>query len=144
MKKASSLLEYASFINKNNKSLFQKLVLYPNYGIGVKVTNKYNPSISYIIDSVKLTSAKTANIFGLRIEDNVRDNKITEVFSQNQFKITSVPKEFECVVNGNIFNISEICKKIEEKKRLLSIREEVLGEKSIEKEKEKDKKKVGK
>lgn len=142
MKKASSLLEYGSFINKKNKSLFQKLIQYPNFGVGIRITNKYNQSISYIIDSVKLTSAKTANVYGLKIEDNVKESKVTEVNSQNQFQIMKFPQEFECTVNGNIYNISELSKRIYEKRRFLSVREEVIGEKKEkEKEKGKDKKK---
>lgn len=126
MKKAKTLLEYGLSEAKFTRSLAQKLNMFPNHGLGFKIKNKFDPSVEYIIDKVKYDGTKQAAILGVKIKNDIKDNKITEVYAPNQFAISKIADNSEFTINGNIYNIHSMYNKIKERSSLLTKRNNTL------------------
>lgn len=140
--KPTNFLEYGSFQNKYSNSTIQRLIRFPNLGVGFKITNRYDKNVSYLIDSVKLIGTRSATLYGLRYKNGVPDNKITEIFSANQYSITSIAGTG--IQNGNIYDIKDMYERIKKKKALLSQRDKLFGykeEKTVKDKSGKDAKK---
>ncbi len=127
--KAKTLLEYGSFELRKRKSLAQRLTFYPNNGIGFTLQNTFDPNIKYIINRIKYDGTKCARIFGLKINNDIKDNKITEIIAPNQYKIVKIPENTVYTTNGNIFDISKLNSLIKLKLSLLEKRKALFEDK---------------
>lgn len=122
--KPSNIQEFGKYEYIKKSSLVQKLLMFPNLGESFIIKNKYDTSVSYIIDKVELIGSRTGRIFGLKVKDGIKSNKITEVYAPNQYKIESIGGVG--IQNGNIYDIKDMHYKITEKRRLIKERKEFL------------------
>lgn len=141
--KPKTLLEYGSFEGKGRtlKSLAQKCGMYPNYGEGFKIQNKYDPTLEFEIDRIVYKGTREGRFFGIKSKDGKRDTKLSEIVGPNHFRITEY--KGNCTVNGNYYEIEKLHRQIKDKEMLLSERSKIVDppveKKAADKSKEKKK-----
>lgn len=112
-KNITQLANYEKYLSKI-KSFARKCSLYPNYGVGFTILNKYDKKTSYYIVSSKF-KGYTAEFYGKKV--SCEKQGIEKIPNLNQYAIVNY--NYECVNNGNVYNLNHMHDLIKEKEKFL-------------------------
>ncbi len=120
-KNITQIASYEKHMNKI-KSFSRKCSLYPNFGVGFTILNKFDKKTSYYIVHSKF-KGYVAEFYGKKL--NSENQKIEKINDLNQYSIVNY--KHECVNNGNTYDLYRMNQLIKEKSNLLECREKHLA-----------------
>jgi hypothetical protein len=119
----------SKYATKGVKNLVEMLSLFPNQGIGFKIFNQVNKTDYYIVDNVNFKDNRHAKIFGIFHKNGIMGKKVEQIkntLKTNRWKFE--PTTEKCYTdNGIEYDIARTEALIEEKKKLLAKRNQLLG-----------------
>lgn len=120
-KNITQIANYEKFYNRV-ESFSRKCSMYPNFGVGFTILNKYDKKTSYYILSSKF-KGYFADFYGKKVSSESQG--IEKLKNLNQYSIVNY--NYECVNNGNIYKLQQLHDQIKEKEKFLKFRTKHLA-----------------
>ena len=140
--KRHTIESVSKYFMKSYKTLIELITIFPNMGRGFKIFLKRRPQDYYIVDEVNLKNNRHGKIFGIFHKDGEENKKITKIRNVLKPGLWAFePLDGKCHTdNGIEYDIKSTELLIDEKKRLLSQRNKMLGYVDYNKKLEEEKK----
>lgn len=127
--KRHTIESVSKYFMKSYKTLIELISIFPNSGRGFKVFLKRRPQDFYIVDEVNLKNNRHGKVFGIFHKDGEENKKVTKIRNVLKPGLWAFePLEGKSYSdNGVEYDIKNIELLIDEKKKLLAQRNNMLG-----------------
>jgi hypothetical protein len=123
-----TLESVCKYTKEKEKSLIDQLFFYPNFGKGFKVFLRIRPFEHWIVDNVRVKNNRHGIIFGVNYLNGVENKKVTKIRRtlQEGRWAHDYPEGLCYSDNGIAYDIKKIESLMEEKRKLIDIRNREL------------------